>query len=227
MTITIQTEFISLWIITLALILFVIYAGHKIKQADPREKPKGVVTVALMYIEMMDKLTSENMGSKFVRAFGPYIGTVALYICTCNLIGLLGLPAPTSNLSVTLVLAFISWCIIQGVSIKENKLSGYIKGFFEPFFLFLPINIFGKLGPLVSMSLRLFGNILVGGVLMSLVYSATSLLCNLLLPMLPLNIIGPIIAPVLHAYFDVFAGVIQTYIFISLTTVLAGNEAVG
>ena len=224
MVITIQPEVFSILIVTGLLICVVLYAGMKIKQSDPGQAPKGIVVLALYLIEWADKFTGDNMGQQFVKSFGPYIGTIAMYIFCCNISGLFGLPAPTSNLSVTLALGLISWCIIQGVSLKSNKLSGYVKGLLEPFAVMLPVNIFGKIAPLVSMSMRLFGNILVGGVLMSLVYSATGLLANLIFANCKFNFIGPIIAPVLHGYFDLFAGFIQMFIFISVTTVLAGNE---
>ena len=113
----------------------------------------------------------------------------------------------------------------MGVSIKYSTVKGYLKGLLEPFFLMLPINIFGEIAPLVSMSLRLFGNILVGGVMMTIVYTFCGLASSLIPVIGNFNIVGVIVAPVLHAYFDLFAGFIQMFIFISLTTILAGNKA--
>ena len=60
---------------------------------------------------------------------------------------------------------------------------------------------------------------------MELVYNATSLLSGLIPVIGQINFMGPVIAPALHAYFDVFAGVLQTYIFIMLTTVLAKSKS--
>ena len=75
------------------------------------------------------------------------------------------------------------------------------------------------------MSMRLFGNILSGSILMSLVYTATNIVSNLLIgKLVQFNIVGVVLAPVLHAYFDVFSGLIQMYIFISLTMALVANE---
>ena len=73
--------------------------------------------------------------------------------------------------------------------------------------------------------MRIFGNIVSGGILMSLVYAATGYLSGLLFSFIPINVVGPIIAPVLHAYFDVFAGFIQTFIFVTLSSVYISMEA--
>jgi len=86
------------------------------------------------------------------------------------------------------------------------------------------MNVFGLVAPLISMSLRLFGNITSGSVLMLLFYTFTQWLSKLILPFVDFNIIGIATAPFLHLYFDLFAGFIQTYIFISLTTIFIGIE---
>lgn len=225
MVIKIQAEVYVILLILVVLCAVMIYMGNQIKKSDPAQAPKGMANIGIMLVSMIDNLTAENMGQQFKQHFGPYIGSVACYLAVANLIGLLGLPTPTSNFSVTLSLALISWLIIEGVSIKSNTFKGYLKGFLEPVFLLLPVNIFGEIAPLISMSLRLFGNLLVGGVLMTLVYTFTGYVSSLIPLIGKVNFLGPIIAPALHAYFDVFAGFIQMFIFISLTTILAGNKA--
>lgn len=225
MVIKVQAEVYSIVTITVIVCALMLYMGHCIKKSDPSKKPTGFANLGIILVSMIDNLTAENMGKQFKQHFGPYIGAVALYLGFANLIGLFGFPAPTANYSVTLSLAFVSWCIIEGVNIHANTFKGYLKGFLDPIFLMLPVNIFGEIAPLISMSLRLFGNILVGGVLMSLVYTFTGWISSFIPLIGQFNIIGVFLAPVLHAYFDVFAGLIQMFIFISLTTILAGNKA--
>ena len=226
MVIKVQPEVYTILIIAVLLCVLMICMGSQIKKLDPAEKPAGLANLGIILVTCMDDFTSQNMGAQFRKHFAPYIGSLMLYMSVANLSGLFGLPAPTANYSVTLTLAFISWCIIMGVNIHSNTLKGYLKGLLEPFFVMLPVNVFGEIAPLLSMSLRLFGNILVGGILMTLVYTFTGWLTSILLPFLgEFNIIGIAIAPILHAYFDVFAGLIQMFIFISLTTILAGNKA--
>ena len=226
MTLIIQKEVPSILIITALLCGLCVFAGSKIKKADPYGKPTGIVFAALWLIEWVDGTVESMMGKANVKAFGPYIGSLAMYLTCANLSGLFGFNTPTMNLSVTLSLALITWALIQWATLKSNGVGGYIKGLFEPIPLLFLGNLIGKFSPLISLSMRLFGNILSGSILMSLVYTACSALSNLVLGWtgLDFNIFGVMLAPVLHAYFDVFAGFIQMYIFISLTMALVSNE---
>jgi F-type H+-transporting ATPase subunit a len=99
-----------------------------------------------------------------------------------------------------------------------------LHGFIEPFPPFIIMNFFGTIAPLISMSLRIFGNITAGGVIMTLFYAFTGFLSSTIPMIGGFDFVGVIAAPIFHAYFDVFAGFIQTYIFIMLTTIFIGNE---
>jgi len=114
--------------------------------------------------------------------------------------------------------------LIQSTKIRTNGIKGYLHGFIEPFPPFIIMNFFGTIAPLVSMSLRLFGNITSGSIIMTLFYTFTGFLSGLVPLIGGFDFIGVAVAPILHAYFDVFAGFIQTYIFIMLTTIFIGNE---
>ena len=204
--------------------------AKKIDKVDPLAKPKGLVFLGVQLVTSVDDLTKEIVGKEKAVNMGPYIGGLAVYLLVSNLSGLLGFYQPTMNFSVTLSLAIITWVMVQYTSIKSIKFSGYIKSFFEPyFFLFVP-NLFGKLAPLISLSMRIFGNILSGSIIMALLYSGLQLASASLIHLIAgsnaftFNFLAPIIAPALHAYFDVFAGFIQMFIFIVLTLVYITNE---
>ena len=127
------------------------------------------------------------------------------------------------------MLAIITWVITQAASFKYSGVKNWFLSFLEPIPVLLPINILGKFSSIISMSLRLFGNILCGSIIMSLVYTGTQGLSNLIAGWLGagspvFNFMGPLLAPVLHAYFDVFAGFIQTLVFVTLTMVFVGVE---
>lgn len=185
--------------------------------------------MACWLVELIDNTVTNTVDKKHAKRLAPYIGTIAIYIFVSNISGLFGLFSPTQNYSVTLSLALITWIMIQYTSIKENGLKAYLHGYIEPFaFLIIP-NFFGRIAPLISMSLRLFGNILSGAIIMSLVYSFTGFISSSIVGLFAsgagvFNFIGPFVAPVLHAYFDVFSGFIQMFIFITLTMVFIGNE---
>ena len=67
-----------------------------------------------------------------------------------NIISLFGLSSPTANLSVTLLLAFITWVLIQITELKFQGLGGYLHSFLEPIPVMLPMNIFGKFSTILS-----------------------------------------------------------------------------
>jgi len=226
MTLTIQKEVPSILIITALLCMLCVYAGNKIKKADPYEKPTGIVFAGLWFVEWADGLVASTVRPSYVERFGPYIGSLTMYLLCANLSGLFGFNAPTMNLSVTLTLALITWVLIQAAAFKTNGVLGYFKALFEPLPFLAIGNIAGKFSPLISLSMRLFGNILSGSILMTLIYAATNALSEAILGWVgfDFNVFGVVIAPVFHAYFDVFAGFIQMYIFISLTMAFVANE---
>lgn len=216
--IEIQVELIFSLIIMGALGIFFVYAGKKVMAADPLSKPKGVVLVCETGVEMVYNYMKSIMPSQFERSYYPYFAMLFVYLIVANLSGLIGFDAPTSNFSITLALTLITFMLIQWNAIKKKGGLRYFKELVWP-----PTNILSVLSPLISLSMRLFGNILSGTILMSLIYSFTGWLSGLLF--VPFNIFGPVIAPVFHAYFDIFAGCIQTLVFVTLSSILISIEA--
>ncbi|NTW96374.1 MAG: F0F1 ATP synthase subunit A [Erysipelotrichaceae bacterium] len=222
--IQLQIELISMLIVLSVIFTFLYFINKEIKKADPLAKPTPFLTVGMVYYKLFKGLVRDNMGKKANKNYEPYIAALAMYLFISNILGLFALPSPTANYSVTLTLALITFVLIQYTKIKTNSFKGYLLGFFQPFPPFVIMNVFGLIAPLISMSLRLFGNITSGSVLMLLFYTFTQWVSKLILPFVDFNFIGIATAPFLHLYFDLFAGFIQTYIFISLTTIFIGIE---
>ncbi|KXU44548.1 MAG: F0F1 ATP synthase subunit A [Longibaculum muris] len=215
--IELQVELVFSLIIITALCLFFIYAGKKVMAADPLEKPKGIVLVCETGVEMVYNYMKSIMPSQFEKSYYPYFAMLFVYLIVANLSGLIGFDAPTSNYSITLAMTLITFILIQYNAFKKKGGLTYIKELVWP-----PTNILSAISPLISLSMRLFGNILSGTILMGLVYQFTGWLSGMILPV---NFLGPILAPVLHAYFDVFAGCIQTLVFVTLSSILIAIEA--
>ncbi|MDO4500792.1 MAG: FoF1 ATP synthase subunit a [Erysipelotrichaceae bacterium] len=213
--------------ITIVLLGVLKWINTKLEAYDPLSKPTGLVVVCIMAVEFIDGMIKDIMGQRSVEKLGPYLGSLALYILAGQYVALLGFEAPCGNWSVTLVLALITYIMIQRSDIKNNGIKAYAHSFIEPIFLFLLPNIFGNLAPLLSMSLRLFGNNISGSIIMELVYQLGNTISNVFWSLFGLkdifNFVGPIIATPLHLYFDLFSGAIQMYIFIMLTMVFVGN----
>ncbi|CAM2838596.1 F0F1 ATP synthase subunit A [Erysipelothrix tonsillarum] len=220
----VQSELYSVLILTVAISALFYVIGTKLKGLTLEERPKGLALKAVLYVQTITTFTVQNMGEKHGKRMAAYIGSVFIYILLANMMGLTGLQAPTSNYSVTLVLAIITFVLIQIAKIDANGVKGYIKGFFEPFFPFVIPNFFGTVAPLISLSLRLFGNVLSGTVIMTLLYTFTGWVSSFVPVIGGFNFMGVIVAPVLHLYFDLFSAFLQAFIFISLTSILIAVE---
>ena len=208
----ITTTHVCLAIVMVILIAFAIVCNRVIKKADPTKTPTGLLNVIELLVETVDNLVLSNMGKTLAPKFKNYIGVVFTLIIVCNLSGLFGLRPPTADYGVTLPLALITFAMIQYQGFKWQKM-GKIKGLFEPIFLFLPVNIISEFATPISLSLRLFANILSGTMMMTLIYG---LLPNFILIGWP---------AALHGYLDVFAGALQAYVFAMLTMVFVSNAA--
>lgn len=219
-----QREQVSILILTIVLSALFYIVGTKLKKLDYKEVPKGIPFLAVLYDQKFSELTIQNMGEKHGKRMAAYIGSLFIYIFVANISGLFGLSAPTSNFSVTFMLALITFIMIHYAKIDANGFKGYIKGYFEPFAPFVIPNIFGAVSPLISLSLRLFGNILSGTVIMTLVYSFGSWLSSFVPLIGKFNFMGVVFAPVLHLYFDLFSGFLQAFLFISLTSIMIAVE---
>lgn len=217
-------EQVSIIVVTLIISTIILLLSKKVKSLDVKDNPRGFLQLGILYVDTIHNMIVTNMGKKHGPKFSAYLGSVFIYLLLANTVGLLGFETPTSSLSVTLVFALITWLLIQGVSINQNGLKGYIKGFFEPFFPFVIPNIFGAVAPLISLSMRLFGNVLSGGIIMSMLYAFTAWLSSFVPVIGGINVFGVIIAPIIHLYFDLFAGFLQAFLFMTLTSILVSVE---
>ena len=219
-----QTSVYSIIIITITMAILLLFINKRLNQYNPLEKPKGIILLVLIFAQMIDKMVKEKTNERVAKYLTPYIMSVASYIFLSNISGLFSLETPTSNYSVTLVLGALTCILIEYYSFKERGSKGYVKSWFEPLAPFVLVNILSKISTLLSLSLRLFGNILSGGILMSVIYQMLGSISKMIPLIGNLNIMGIIVAPVLHFYFDLFSGIMQAYIFITLTISFIGKE---
>lgn len=219
-----QVEVISIIFITLILIGVIMHANRQLQRYQAGLKPTGIVLLAISYVEAMLNITVPVMGKRQGQMMAGYIGSVFIYLLLSNWSGLFGLKSPTATLSVTLALAFITWVVIQATKIHTNGIKGFIAGFFQPFFFFVIPNVFSMVAPLISLSLRMFGNVVAGSMIMSMFYSFTGWLSGQVPLIGGFDFIGVLLAPMLHLYFDIFSGFLQAFLFISLTTIFIGIE---
>jgi F-type H+-transporting ATPase subunit a len=202
--IDIAPEIVIQWGIMLLITVLAIWSTKGMK-VRPGKKQTVVET---LYTTLKDVVVS-NMGETFTDMI-PFIGSLFAFLFCMNFIGLIGLPVPTKNFSVTVGLALITFYIVQYYTISRYGLKSYFKGYTYPLVAITPINILERVMLPVSLALRLFGNILAATVLVELSYEALG----------SLGFIAKLGIPIpLHVYFDIFDGAIQTIIFIMLTMI--------
>ncbi len=191
--------------------------------------------IAEFLVKKVNSLVTTNMGQRWLF-FAPFIAAL-ISICACSsLSSLLLLFAPTQDLSVLLGWALVVFVIITCNKVKANGVGGYVKGYFQPIPVMLPMNIISEIATPVSMAFRHFGNIASGTVISTLVYGALAAASHALLSLLPGalgQVFGQIpllqvgIPAVLSLYFDLFSSCIQAYIFCMLTMMYTAAAAEG
>jgi len=220
----IQAQVFSIIIVTAILCVVFIVAGYKVKKADPFEKPKGLVLLSIILVETIHSFIQGVIDDEFARKYGAYVGAMMSYLLVSNYSSLFGIAPPTGNFSVTFAITVIVWFAIQAVAIHHYGWKGYISNLFKPFSLFFIVNIFSIISPLASLSLRMFGNLVSGSVIMELVYTGTAGISGLIPVIGNFNFVGVFVAPLLHVYFDIFIGFMQMFIFATLVLVFMRNN---
>ena len=227
-------ETISSLIIVGIMCLLSFYVAIRAHFADPLKKPKGILFLFEVLVNLFDDLVEQLMGRRY-RGFGGFIMAIAVYMFLAFIWGLTGLPSPIVYLATPLSLGFVAFVMIHANAARFNKFK-YFKRYIEPIPVFLRVNLISMWAPLLSLTMRMFGNALAGWTVMTLVYSAIGGIGNSVITFVVNgveqsmhigNFIAPIITPVLHAYFDFFSGLIQTVVFIFLTMIFVANEGPG
>lgn len=207
-TVYITTTHICTLIVLVTIAILAIFARRSVMKT--KDVPGKFATGVELVISTLVNFVSSTMG-KAGKKYINYIGALFTFVFLSNISGLFGLRPPTADYGTTLCIALISFVMIQYAAIRYQKW-GAFKGLFEPIFLFFPINVISEFATPISLSLRLFGNVLAGTVMMALYYG-----------MLPIFVkIG--IPSALHVYFDLFSGAIQAYVFCMLTMTFVADK---
>lgn len=216
------------WIVILVIITLCFFAIRKIKKS-----PSGLQNAVEYTIEWVVFKSKEFLGDNGPR-FLPLFITLFLFIFFSNLIGLIpGFKSPTSNINVTLSLALTVFFFTHYLGIKEKGLLSYIKHFMGPPYwmapFFLPIHIIGELVRPVSLTLRLFFNILAKEVLLTLLATLFIVFSTLSMPQtIKLLLLGGSLAlrPAIMLL-GVLVSFIQALVFTSLAMIYIAGAIEG
>jgi F-type H+-transporting ATPase subunit a len=213
-----ETVVIS-WLVMLILIAASLALTRKLKTI-----PRGSQAILEAAVEFLNKFSKDQFGS-FSKHLGHYMGSLFLFLLAANIIGVISpleirafgrefippfvIRPPTKDINVTAALAVISILLVIVCGFMARGFGGWFKRLLYPLPMMLPFNLMEYGTRVISLALRLFGNILGGFVLMNLIEK----LFPLVLPM------------IVSLYFDFFDGMIQALIFVFLTSLYI-SEAV-
>ena len=184
------------WVIMAFMLILAICMTRNLKVQNPGKR-QVILETAVCGLQNMVKGIIGEEGAGYV----PYLVTVIVYIGISNIIGLFGMKPPTKDLNVTGALAIMSIILIGYSGIHAKGVKRWAKSFAEPVAVVAPLNVLEIFIRPLSLCMRLFGNVLGAFVIMKLI-----------------ECILPVGLPVIFsAYFDVFDGLIQAYVFVFLT----------
>ncbi|MGD9087656.1 MAG: F0F1 ATP synthase subunit A [Desulfobacterales bacterium] len=199
--ITINLEvMVMTWIVFALLIILGLAASRKRKILPRPIQALGELIVTLLY-----DLTEDALGKELAKKYAPMICALFMFLLLSNWLGIIPhLEEPTKDLNTTLGLGIMGFIIAHYAGIKSKGFKAYIKEYFQPIFFMMPLNLIGELAKIVSISFRLFGNIMGGSIIILVVSYLTY---SVVLP------------PFLYAFFGLFVGTIQAFVFTMLTVV--------
>jgi len=191
------------------LLILIIFLVRSVLRKRPS---KSQILFELTYTSL-EQFVIETLGRKKAN-YTPYIVTLFLFIWICNMIGMIPIPGfmePTRNLNVPLGLGFMVIIVVHFSAFKFKGVWNHIQDYLphkNPLFI---LDIVGEVSKVVSISFRLFGNIL-GGAIIILVVS---------------SLVNYVIFPVgLNLFFGIFVGTIQAFVFTMLALSYIGAEIV-
>ena len=169
-----QTLAVS-WLVMAIITGLCIWLGSGLKVTNISRKQ----AVAEMGYNAIVNFVHNNMGTGFDH-YIPLVCTIFITSVISNLISLVGIWSPTADLMTELAWGLVVFTLITYHKIKSSGLLGYLRGFLDPVFILLPINIMAECFTPVSMACRHFGNILSGTVISTLIYAAMTAANNAL-----------------------------------------------
>jgi F-type H+-transporting ATPase subunit a len=198
-------SFLVMWIITAVIAVGAIILGKNLEKIPSKRQ-----NIVELVVESINGLVNDNMGPGY-KSFIPYIGTLVIFILSMNVIGLIGIEPPTRDYNICLALALVSFVVVQWNAIRKIGFGHYLKGYFTPFAVMVPLNLIERFVLPVSLSLRLMGNMTAAVVVVGIVYEG---LHGVLFGIAQIGIPIPV-----HFFFDVFDAGIQMFIFVMLTMI--------
>jgi len=161
----------------------------------------------VLLTQILDQIETASLQNP--RRYVPFVGTLFLFIVTCNMLDVVpGFRAPTASLTTPAALALCVFIAVPVYGIRNRGLRGYLRQYLRPSPLMLPFTLIGELSRTVALAIRLFGNIMSGQLIVAILLS-----------------LAPLFFPVVMQLFGLLIGVIQAYVFAILALVYIASGA--
>jgi F-type H+-transporting ATPase subunit a len=156
---------------------------------------------------ILDQIESASLQNP--RRYLPFVGTLFLFIVTCNVLDIVpGFEPPTASLTTPGALALCVFIAVPVYGIMNRGVKGYFKHYVHPTPFMLPFNIIGEVSRTIALAIRLFGNIMSGNLIAAILLS-----------------LAPLFFPAVMQAFGLLIGVIQAYVFAILALVYISSGA--
>lgn len=194
----VRDSVLQTWLVMAVLLGVGIWAHGRLRLWDPE-----TWQLAIEYLfEYVESLVTD-VGGRALPDVVSYLTTMIAFIALSNLLGLAPVVyAPTRDLNTTLALSLVSLGSWQAIAIRRRGLGAYLRSFVEPMVAMLPLNLLGLVSRVLSMALRLFGNVIAAEMIGAVMFMLVPVLGPL-----PLNLLG------------IITGVLQALVFTVLTLV--------
>ena len=199
----------TIWIVVgVSIFLFILFLF--IRRVNPMKKTPLWLIPFMWLVDMMNGYIKVNIGKRW-KAYSPWFLTLIIFIFFANISSVYLFTNPTGYVVVTFALAMCTFFVIQASGIISNGFLGYLKGFLDPTPVMLPMNILSEFTLPISLSLRLFGNVISGACISILI---KNLLGWFAVPVMPL----------INLLFDIAFSLIQVAVFVILSVIFTSMK---
>lgn len=203
----------SYFLTSLALMILVgiilYFVGKKVEKLNPKDRPSKFIVIFISFVKFFNNFIKGYVGKQW-KWLSPLILTLATYVFVSNISGMFALDSPTKYTAITFSLSIFAFLIIQITGLISSKWKHFLS-IFKPIPVMMPLNLIGEITPIISIALRLFGNLISGTVFIVLIYRFTGWL-------------SVIIAPAFHLIFDLGFGFIQALVYVLLTVIFTSSK---
>jgi len=196
---TLNLTIVTTWAIMLVLVIGSIVITRKLKTGNRISRWQCILEIVVTGINNQ----IEEIGLKNPSKYIGFIGTLFIFIVTANILIILPwYEPPTGSLSTTAALAISVFLAVPFFGIERSGVLGYLKSYLKPTPIMLPFNLISEITRTLALAVRLFGNIMSGGMIVAILLSIT-----------------PFLFPIVMKALGLLTGMVQAYIFSILATV--------